>query len=318
MGKRKKTSTDTDHPWKQIFTYFFREAIAFIEPDLHDLIDWDRQIEFLEQELHEIIKTRFRGSKLCDKLAKVRLKDGKDLYLLVHIEIESNPKANFPKRFFWYRILIFDKHKSEDIFSIAVYTGSPSANQVDRYQYGFLTNRLLFEFPAYKIWEQDEALLLQSENIFALFVLAQQYANRTRDDMEKRFAFRKKLFEFAQAKKIDRIKILEALIFVRYLTLMPKDLEINYNQFILEKMQTEKSFAINMDHVKEWDNMLEALTGESLQKMLKEAKNEAKEVQRKLHETIRKCYHERNWSIQEIAAFFSMPESKIEMILTEK
>jgi hypothetical protein len=73
----KTAKIDYDHPRKQIITFFFRESIAHIAPSLYRKIDWDKGVEFLEQELHEIVKTRFRGAKICDKLAKVRLEKGK-------------------------------------------------------------------------------------------------------------------------------------------------------------------------------------------------------------------------------------------------
>ena len=281
MRKPKKKPADHDHPWKLIFTYFFEEAILFIQPALHDLIDWEKGVEFLEQELHEAIKTRFRSAKICDKLAKVYLKNGKEYFLLVHIEIESAPRAIFGKRFYWYRVLIFDKHKSENIYSLVVYTGKKSRNQVSKYEFRFLDNRMSFEFPALKIWEMDEKELEQSDNIFALFVLAQKYANASRDDMGKRLSFRKHLFALSEKKKITRQKIFQCLIFVKYLTAMPKDLEIEYQEFENKQLKIKtKDMWLTLEDVKRYDSIVEDLQGVSLQKMLREATEKAEKAEK--------------------------------------
>ncbi|MEK7255991.1 MAG: hypothetical protein AAB316_14665 [Bacteroidota bacterium] len=322
MSKSKKNSTDFDHPWKLIFTYFFQEAIAFIEPLLYALIDWNRGVEFLEQELHEIIKIRFRGAKLCDKLAKVWLKNGEELFLLAHVEIEMNPKAIFGLRFFWYRVLILDKHKTENIYSLAIYPGPPSSNQVSQYEFKLLTNRVLFEFPAFKIWEQDEATLIASENIFALFVLAQQYANKTKNDAERRLHFREKLFDLAYEKNIPKRRIWEALIFVKHLTILPENLEIEYKKFSERRLKLKSQSPMKLEDVKWMDDLLEATTGQSLQKMLsqaqreaKHAQDEAKHAQLQLNQAVVKCYRERKWSVDEIAEFFNLEKVEVERML---
>lgn len=121
-----------------------------------------------------------------------------------HREIEANPKKSFPKRPYWYRILLFDKYKTENIYTMVIYPSDASLNQAGRYEHVFEENRALFEFPVYKIWEQDKTALETSENIFSLFVLAQQFANELKDDMNKRLVFREKLFDLALEKKIPQ------------------------------------------------------------------------------------------------------------------
>ena len=288
--KKKPTGQDYDSPWKQIFTDYFEDGIAFIVPPLHLQIDWSRPVEFMEQELYEAVKTRFRGAKLCDKLAKVYLVTGEPLFLLVHIEIESAPKTSFAKRFFWYRVLIFDKHKTENIYSLAIFTNDPPSNQPGKYEFRFLDNRVLFEYPVFKIAVQEETNLLKSENIFALFVLAQQYANKSKNDMEQRLAFRKKLFDLAQVKKISRQRIWQALIFVRYLTTLPGNLEIEYGDFARERLQIKSRYMIySLEDVRFLDSIVEETTGQSLSKLIEKAQEEARQAREKAKEATRKA-----------------------------
>ncbi|MEK7253872.1 MAG: hypothetical protein AAB316_03950 [Bacteroidota bacterium] len=322
MAKRTKPSTDSDQPWKEILTTFLEDAILFIEPSLHAMIDWSRGVEFLEQELHEITKTRFHGAKLCDKLVKLWTTIGKPLFLFVHVEIESNPKPGFPLRFYHYRILIFDKHKSEDIYSIAIYTGNPSKNQVDKYEFNLLRNKVLFEFPALKIWEQDEAELMASDNIFALLVLAQQYANKSKKDAEQRLRFREKLLDLALMKNIPKRRFLQALIFVKQLAALPEKLEIKYEEHYRQKRKIKKQPMFKLEDVIWLDKQVEEDTGKSLRKELADAKKEAKqaqiEKQHLIEQFVQKCFHERKWGVEEIAEFLSIEKSQVELILKKK
>lgn len=280
MSKLTQSPTDIDHPWKLIFTVFFQEGIRFIQPALHEQIDWTKDVEFLEQELHEAIKTRFHSAKICDKLAKVYLKNGDSVVLLIHIEVESAPRADFGKRVFWYRILIFDKHKTERIYSMVVYTGPKSKNQVSKYEYNYLENRVLLEFPIVKVWELDEDLLKQSDNIFAVFLLAQKYANESKKDMDKRFAFRKFLFELAFERKISEIKIIQCLIFVRYLTALPTDLEIKFKDFKMKRIDyNSPAYWLTFEALKDWDDVLDHLKGVSLGRLVREAEAKAKKAE---------------------------------------
>ncbi len=354
MGKPKTARTDHDNPWKQIFTDFFEEGIQFITPSLWLMIDWSRGYEFLEQELYEIKKTRFRGAKLCDKLAKVWLLNGEELFLLVHVEIESNPKVGFALRFFWYRILILDKHKTERIYSLAIYTGNPSPNQVKEYKFQLIDNEISFKFPAIKVWELSERALAKSDSVFALMLLAQKYANETTGDMQKRLKFREKLFDLALKKNFSKRRIWQALIFVKYLTTLPQDLEIKYSEYASKRFN-KKSNAMfyKLEDFKLMDQMvaksigyslLEKIESTELQLQQEREKNQqereknqqekekaerekekvaldakqSKQSEVKLHQTVRKCFNERKWGVAEIAELFGLEKAQVEEILKKK
>jgi hypothetical protein len=51
-----------------------------------------------------------KGAKYVDKLVKVHLKDGKEEWLLVHIEVQGYPDEEFSERMFRYFYKIFDRH----------------------------------------------------------------------------------------------------------------------------------------------------------------------------------------------------------------
>jgi hypothetical protein len=79
--------SDHDSPWKDILRQYFQEAIAFFFPETAAEIDWSRRYEFLDKEFQQIAPEAEIGKRYADQLVKVWLKQGQELWLLVHIEI---------------------------------------------------------------------------------------------------------------------------------------------------------------------------------------------------------------------------------------
>jgi hypothetical protein len=55
----------------------------------HAQIDWSRGFEFLDKELRKITADTAVGRRLVDKLVKVWLKSGEEVWALVHVEIQG-------------------------------------------------------------------------------------------------------------------------------------------------------------------------------------------------------------------------------------
>jgi hypothetical protein len=55
----------------------------------HAQINWRRGLEFLDKELRKITADAAVGRRVMDKLVKVRLKSGEEVWALVHVEIQG-------------------------------------------------------------------------------------------------------------------------------------------------------------------------------------------------------------------------------------
>ncbi|MGH9802341.1 MAG: cytosolic protein, partial [Blastocatellia bacterium] len=100
-----KTNTeqqDYDSPWKEMLERFFEPCIAFFFPKAHAQIDWSRGVEFLEKELQKIMADAAIGRRLADKLAKVYLLNGEELWVLVHLEVQGQQQKKFEQRMYVY------------------------------------------------------------------------------------------------------------------------------------------------------------------------------------------------------------------------
>ncbi len=88
--------TQLDSPWKDIIELHFEEFMVFFFPQVHALIDWGKDYEFLDKELQKAVRDAELGQRLVDKLVKVHLHNGETTHLYIHIEVQV---AGFGLRF---------------------------------------------------------------------------------------------------------------------------------------------------------------------------------------------------------------------------
>lgn len=75
--------------------------------------------EFLDKELQKIVNQAPEGRQYADKLVKVQLNDGKEIWLLIHVEVQGEPEAAFAQRMYTYYQRILSRYKKE-VVSLAV------------------------------------------------------------------------------------------------------------------------------------------------------------------------------------------------------
>ena len=91
-----------DSPWKVTVEKLTRSFLEVTFPDVAAGIDWSVEPESLEQELLEITPASEIGAKRVDKLLKVRLLDGTDQWLYIHIEVQMHHDPGLTRRLFIY------------------------------------------------------------------------------------------------------------------------------------------------------------------------------------------------------------------------
>ena len=81
--------TDFDSPWKEALDRYFPAFLEFFFPQAHADIAWEAGYEFLDKELQKVVRDAQLGRRLADKLVKVRRRDGEEVWVLIHIEIQG-------------------------------------------------------------------------------------------------------------------------------------------------------------------------------------------------------------------------------------
>ena len=200
---------DFDSPWKEILDRYFEQFLAFFVPEAHADIDWGRGYEMLDKEFQKIIPESEQGRRVVDKLVKVWLKNGEEWWILIHVEVQTSPERDFPRRMHVYNYRIFERYNRE-VVSLAVLADEDPDWRPNHYSYGRWGARTTTEFLTFKLLDYalHEQALEVHPNLFALVVLAHLKTQETRRSAVDRQAWKlrliRKLYERGMAKEAVR------------------------------------------------------------------------------------------------------------------
>jgi Domain of unknown function (DUF4351)/Putative transposase, YhgA-like len=236
-NKQKNPPTEYDSPWKDILQTYFPEFMQFFFPAAYNEIDWTKQIEFLDKELIEAVKDAEIGRRFADKLVKLYLKNGKEEWLLVHVEVQSQEESNFAERMYIYNYRIYDRYKKK-VVSLAILGDERPNWRPEQFSYSLFGCSLNFQFPIVKLVDYQQRLSeVESENNpFATVVMAHLAALNTRSDRNERKVQKLALVRRLYEQGLEQQDILNLLAFVDWMLTLSPDLE---QQFKLEVQQLE-------------------------------------------------------------------------------
>ena len=162
---------------KSAFEEAFPDLLRFFFDKADIIFDIERGFEFLDKELSELFPELEKqgGSRFADMLVKTYLMNGREEWILVHIEIEAGTSKNFARRMFQYYYRIYDRFEVE-VAALAVFTGGNNQYRPSQYRKDFLGTKIIYDYNAYGILDHSEVQLLKMNNPFALIVLAAQKA----------------------------------------------------------------------------------------------------------------------------------------------
>ena len=110
-----------DRAWKYVIECQPRLFIEIFLPELSKKIDFSRKINFLSTELDTISKDSKTKDQKADEILEVQLKNGCEMGILVHVEVQNYYDKNFDRRMFSYYYRIFDKYDG-NVVSLAILT----------------------------------------------------------------------------------------------------------------------------------------------------------------------------------------------------
>ncbi len=103
MGRRKRDhgrrqDSDYDGAWKESLRLHFREMLEEYFPTIAAAIDWSVPAQWRDKELSQILARAGRRPGRADLLAGVRLSNGEEQWILLHVEVQSGREAGFEVR----------------------------------------------------------------------------------------------------------------------------------------------------------------------------------------------------------------------------
>jgi hypothetical protein len=178
---------DFDSPWKEALDLYFRAFLLLFFPEIHDAIDWSRPVEMLDKEFQQMVPRAAQGRRTVDKLVKVWRKNGREVWVLIHVEVQAQKDRAFGRRMCVYNSRIFDVHL-RDVVSLAVLADDDPNCRPAAYRRGLWGCSVGMTFPAVKLldFQGRDAELEASHNPFAKVVLAHLKTLETRGNPGER------------------------------------------------------------------------------------------------------------------------------------
>jgi len=227
--------SDYDSPWKDLVEKYFQQFMEFFFSHIAVNIDWKKGYEFLDKEFQKIAVTSKTGRRYADKLVKVNELDGRETWVLIHLEIQGQKDAEMAKRMFVYHYRIFDRYQKQ-IASLALLTDAGNDWRPDEYGHALWGCEVKFCFPVAKILDfacQTEDLE-DSRNPFAIAVFAHLKAMETQKNSPKRLEFKKYVTRALYMAHYDHKTILELFRFIDWIMILPEEFESDYIESLTE------------------------------------------------------------------------------------
>ncbi len=242
MPKQTQTNTpqdDYDNPWKEAIEEYFKECLALFFPDIHADIDWKRGYRFLDKELAKVTRQATVTDQRVDKLAEVYRLSGDTAWVALHIDVQSQHETNFATRMFTYNYRLTDRY-NRPVVTLVILADSSRKWRPNKYTRDLWGCKVSFEFPTVKLIDYNEAELEQSDNPFAIVVLAHLYTKQTKHDAETRYDFKWRLTRMLYERGYTKERILSLYRYIDWLLALPPYLEEKLQITITEYEETQK------------------------------------------------------------------------------
>jgi hypothetical protein len=231
MTPRRPGSNDLDSPWKEALEMFLASFLAYFFPHIHEAIDWDRGYQSLDKELQQVVRDARTGKRLADKLFKVWRKDGRQAWLLIHIEIQGKKESEFPERMFLYSYRIYDRYR-HPVVSLAVLCDDNPTWRPDQFETGAWGCSLGLRFLTIKLldYQGREEALERDANPFAAVVLVQLKVQETRGSPEERWRWKVRLIKGLYDRGLSADQVRELFRLLDWMVQLPEDLQGRFEE----------------------------------------------------------------------------------------
>jgi hypothetical protein len=176
-----------DEPWKEAVGEYFDSVLNFFFQNVYDLIDWTKKLIALDKELQKITADSQDGKRFVDKLFQVWLKDRQEVWILIHIELQSQQDGDFSQRMFIYHYRAFDLYR-HPVVSLAILGDDTKSWRPSNYSYDLGGCKLNLDFPTIKLldYKSNWAELESNLNPFALMIRAHLKTKETTGNLTER------------------------------------------------------------------------------------------------------------------------------------
>jgi len=217
---------DYDGAWKEAIEVYLPDCLALLVPAIHAEIDWAQPVEFLDTELQRVAPEADVGPRAVDKLIKVRLRDGTDAWVLLHVEVQNQQIGDFAGRMYHYYARLRE-YFAQPVASVGILGDDRPTWRPSHYESGLWGSTVTFTFPIVKLLDYRERWgeLESSSNPFAGVVMAHLRALQTRGDADQRREAKVGLVRWLFNRGYNQQQVRQLFRFIDWLLLLPVGVE---------------------------------------------------------------------------------------------
>ncbi len=277
-----------DQTWKAAITEYFAEFMQFFYPEIHQEINWKKPPISLDKELAQITAVSETEKRYADQLFKVWLLNDQEIWILIHIEVQSQYDAKFPLRMYIYNYRAFDLY-NQPVISLAILGDKNKSWRPNSYQYGIGKSQVKMNFSIVKLLDYKWEELEKSKNIFAIVVMAHLKTKNTTKNFAQREEWKWQLVRELYERGLTKFEIINLGKFIDKMMTLPPPLQLKFknklNQYekeknmpflsTLEEMALEKGQEIGIKEARQQDifDLLETRFQTLPESLIKSVKN---------------------------------------------
>ncbi len=222
-------NAEYDSPWKEAIGDYFESFLTFFFPQVHDLIDWSKPPQSLEKELQQIAPASESGSRVADKLFQVWLRDQREVWILVHIEVQSQEESEFAQRMYIYSYRAFDLYQ-RPVISLAVLGDERKNWRPSSYGWSLGGCELSLKFPIVKLldYQVEWQNLEVSTNPFAVIAMAHLKTKATTGKPQEREEWKWNLVRGLYDRGYNRENIIKLFQVIDRMMALPEELQQSF------------------------------------------------------------------------------------------
>jgi hypothetical protein len=181
---------------------------------------------------------------VADKLYQVWLLDQQEIWILIHIEIQSQYDRDFSQRMYIYNYRAFDLYQ-KPVVSLAILGDERINWRPNRYEFKFGGYELMLKFPMAKLLDYDSRWedLVLSTNPFAMIVMAHLKTKATTANPEQRAESKWLLVRGLYDRGLEREQIIKLFQIIDRMMTLPNPLQQSLD-FKIQKFEEERTMPL--------------------------------------------------------------------------
>ena len=224
-----EATANYDQTWKEAIGQYFESFLQFFYPKIYEQIDWSKPPISLDKELEQITASSQTKKRYADKLFQVWLLNNEIIWILIHIEVQSQYDKQFPQRMFIYNYRSFDLF-NKPVISLAILGDENKSWRPNSYEYGLGDSEVKIKFSIVKLLDYQWEELAASNNLFAIIVMAHLKTKVTTKDLTQREQWKWNLVRPLYQKGLTKFDIINLVKFIDKMMTLPPPLQTAFNQ----------------------------------------------------------------------------------------